>query len=838
MIKRKLNFILLILFCVLVSCGPSIPSKVDLAYQELPDKIDFNFHVRPILSDRCYSCHGPDENARQADLRLDIEDEASKVITLNQGMKSELIKRVLTTDLDQVMPTPESKITLSDTEKAILIKWIDQGAEWKGHWSYIAPTKEELPSVNDPDLIINPIDNFILSKLKKEGLSFSDEADKTTLIRRVFLDLTGLPPTSEEVDAFSNDNSANAFEKLIDQLLSRSSFGERWAWDWLDAARYADTNGFQGDPTRKMYPWRDWVVRAINENMPFDKFTVEQLAGDLLPNASNDQILATAFNRNHMYNGEGGRIPEETRVENVYDRLETTGTVFMGLTLNCTRCHDHKFDPITQKEYFQLYDYFNQTSEIGVNGNGMIAPVLNLSSPIEQEKVKELQVFVDRLGEEVSEYEKEKFPSETGVAADSPAAAYLNGDDLYVLTFEPAKRNTYYLGLLANSFKATDDQYVKKLEKLREALNKRNGQASSNLQVMVMDEIDRHRPTYVLSGGVYDKPTAVQVSMDVPKVLPSLPENAPKNRLALAEWMVSEKHPLTARVTVNRFWQSLFGKGLVKTADDFGIQGSAPSHPALLDWLAVDFVENDWDVKKMIKQMVMSRTYRQSSKWNAELLEKDPENILLARSPRYRLPSWMIRDQALAISGLLNDTIGGLPVKPYQPEGIWSEATFGLRTYQQDKGAALYRRTLYTFWRRIVGPTMLFDNSSRQVCSVNPILTNSPQHALITLNDITFLEAARVMAERVLTVRVNTNDRLEYAFKMATSRKPTMNEKSILKDQLKEFESQFSENPDAALAFVQVGDYRQNDKLGPIEHAAFTSLCTMILNMDEVLSKQ
>ena len=838
MFHNSLKYIVIVFICVLCACGGQMPKNVDQAYQALPEKIDFNFHVRPILSDRCYACHGPDENAREADLRLDLEEDASQAIVSRQPYKSELIKRVLSTDPDMIMPTPESKLSLTDREKAILIKWIEDGAEWKGHWAYTVPVKEELPIVKSEDLIQNPIDNFILAKLEEEGTSFSQQADKATLLRRLSLDMTGLPPTLEEVDVFLQDESNQAVENLIDKLMSKPAFGERWAWDWLDAARYADTNGFQGDPTRKMYPWRDWVVSVINNNKPFDQFTVEQLAGDLIPDATNDQILATAFNRNHMYNGEGGRIPEETRVENVYDRLETTGTIFMGMTLNCTRCHDHKFDPISQKEYFQLYDYFNQTSEEGLNGNGMIAPVLNLSPPMEREKVMELQAFVDELDEEVKEYESKKFPSETGVPADSPAAAHLNGDDAYVLTFEPAKRNTYYIGKLAKTFNELDDVYVDKLGRLRDALNKRNGQASSNLQVMVMDEIDRHRSTYILEGGIYDKPSEVQVSMDVPQILPALPEDAPKNRLALATWIVSKEHPLTARVTVNRFWQAIFGKGLVKTTDDFGIQGSAPSHPGLLDWLAVDFVEHGWDVKRLIKQMVMSRTYQQSSKLTDEQIENDPENILLGRSPRYRLPSWMIRDQALALSGLLKDSIGGKPVKPYQPEGIWSEATFGKIEYEQDEGDNLYRRTLYTFWRRIVGPTMLFDNSSRQVCSVKPILTNSPQHALITLNDITFLEAARVMAERVILKSQSVSDRLEYAFRTATSRMPTSKERVILEDKVVEFQEHFSSVPDSALAFIQIGDFRQNEQVDPIEQAAYTSLCSMILNMDEVLSKQ
>lgn len=832
--------------CLICACGQPLPSEVEQAYQELPATIDFNFHVRPVLSDRCFACHGPDEKARKSDLRLDVEIEALAALTENglhaivpkQPFKSELIHRILSTDPEILMPTPESKMALSPTEKAILVKWIAQGAEWKEHWAFLPPQKAGLPPVQQSTLIQNPIDRFVLSKLEEEGLAFAEKADKATLIRRLTLDLTGLPPDLAEVDAFIQDERENAFEEVVDRVIASPAFGERWAWVWLDAARYADTNGFQGDPTRKMWPWRDWVIRAINNNIPYDQFTVEQLAGDLLPNATDEQILATAFNRNHMYNGEGGRIPEETRVENVFDRVETTGTVFMGLTLNCTRCHDHKFDPLTQKEYFQFYDYFNQTSETGLNGNGMIPPVLDLSPPMEQEKVAALQVFVDEISQEVSTYERKLFPSETGVAADSPNAKDLNGDDSYALTFAPEKRNPYYIGLLARSFKTVDEPYAELLGQLRNAHNTKNRQGSKNLQVMVMDEIDRHRPTFILNRGTYDKPTGIQVSMGVPSILPSLPEGAPNNRLALAQWLVAPEHPLTARVTVNRFWQVLFGKGLVKTSDDFGIQGSLPSHPELLDWLAVDFVEKGWDVKALIRQIVLSRTYQQSARISKELLEMDPENKLLGRSPRHRMPAWMIRDQALAISGLLHDTIGGLPVKPYQPEGVWSEATFGRIRYQQDEGSALYRRTIYTFWRRIVGPTMLFDNSTRQVCSVKPSLTNSPQHALITLNDITFLEAARAMAEKVLLAETDAAARMKFAFRLATSRLPTPTEEEILNEQLQQFHVQFETKPDSAVEFVQIGAYRQNEQLDPVEQATYTAFCSMILNLDEVLSKQ
>ena len=459
-------YAVLVLF--LGACQSTLPEGVKQAYSTLPDKVDFNFHVKSILSDRCYKCHGPDDKARKADLRFDIEEEAFAELKESAGFafvggnpgRSVAAKRILSEDPEFQMPPPESNLSLSATDKAMIIKWIDQGAEWKPHWSFIPPQKVAIPSVGDgvPSTRLrtslaspvksNEIDHFVLAQLEREGMSFSEIADKETLIRRVSLDLTGLPPSIEEVDDFLNDGSPEAYEKVVDRLLASSRFGERWAWDWLDAARYSDTNGFQNDPTRKMWPWRDWVIQAINENMPFDQFTIEQLAGDLLPNASKDQIIATAFNRNHMHNGEGGRLREETRVENVFDRLETTGTVWLGLTLNCTRCHDHKFDPIRQREYYQLFDYFNQTSEMGnglseSNTLGVLEPVLDLSPRIEKEELAEIQTFVDRLGEKVDQYERKIFPREHGSASESDALPNLDGDILYSLNFRAAERSHY-----------------------------------------------------------------------------------------------------------------------------------------------------------------------------------------------------------------------------------------------------------------------------------------------------------------------------------------------------------------------------------------------------------
>lgn len=845
----SLQFYRYLTVCLLIfstACGPKLPQDVAEAYQTIPEEIDFNFHVQPILSDKCFSCHGPDENTREEDLRLDTQED---LYGLKEGDRrhpiipgdvenSPVIWRILQEDPDDIMPPPDSKLLLTAEEKAILVKWVEQGAEWKAHWAFIPPEQSSLPEVKQKSWGHNPIDQFILAGMEREGLSPSPGADKRTLIRRLSFDLRGLPPTPEEVEAFVKNEDSNAYEALVDQFMASAAYGERWCWEWLDVARYSDTNGFQGDPTRSMWPWRDWVIQAINENMAYDRFTVLQLAGDLLPEAGVDEILPTGFNRNHMYNGEGGRIPEETRVDNVFDRVETLGTVWLGLTVGCARCHDHKFDPISQKEYYQLFDYFNQTSEEGIGYHGQVAPILDLSDSLEQAELASLQAWVDEKAEALSVHESAIFPHEEGESpADSPNANELSGDDLYALRIPPGRRNPYFLRLLREAHEAKDQEYVRLLNDMSKVIRKRDQRARKNIQVMVMDEIEEKRPSFILTKGSYDKP-AEQVYRDVPKVLPPLPEGFDNNRLALAMWLVNRNHPLTARVTVNRFWQSLFGTGLVKTADDFGIQGEKPSHPQLLDWLAVEFMENDWNVKALHKWIVMSATYRQSSVLTPVLREKDPDNRLLARAPRHRLASWMIRDHALAVSGLLVDSLGGPSVNPYQPPGIWEEATFGKKTYVQDHGSKLYRKTLYTFWRRIVGPTMLFDNAARQTCSVRPSRTNTPLHALTTLNDITYVEAARVMAERVMKATKTDKDRLSLAFQLATSRNPRQAEVDILEERLAKLKTSYQKQVGQAEQLLAVGEMPRDPSLNAVEHAAYTGICTMILNLDETITKQ
>lgn len=824
-----------------------MPEEVEIAYENLPETIDFNFHIRPILSDRCFACHGPDEKARKANLRLDIEASIFKQlegkelfsVVPRKPEKSELIKRILHEDPELVMPTPESNMTLTDAEKATLVKWVEQGAEWKNHWAFESPKKTELPLISNEEWVNNEIDYFVLNKLDYLELQPSLEASKETLIRRLSFDLTGLPPTLKEVTDFKNDTSDKAYELLVDRLLASKSYGERWAWEWLDVARYSDTNGFQGDFTRDMWPWRDWVIKAFNDNLPYNEFSIKQLAGDLLPEATADDILPTAFNRNHTYNTEGGTIPEETRVANVFDRTETTGTVWLGLTLNCVRCHDHKFDNISQKEYYQLFDYFNQTSEEGGGWGGKIKPLLTLAPEKEQKEIEKLESYISSLYEKVGALELEKFPRAKGLpSSESEVAKNTDGLDPRILLKLPKLRGVGEFNQLTKYFPPIDP-YGKTIKELHGTLSKYNETTSKHIQVMVMNELDEPRPTFILDRGGYSNPVLTDtIRPNVPKLLPPMTKTGTNNRLALAKWLFDEKQPLTARVTVNRYWQAFFGNGIVKTAEDFGVQGTLPTHPELLDWLASDFQENGWNLKRLFKQIVMSAAYRQSSKVSDKLLEIDPENSYLARATRMRLPSWMLRDQALAVSGILKDSIGGIPVKPYQPEGIWDEATFGFVKYEQDKGDNLYRRSLYTFWRRIVGPTSLFDNASRQVCTVRTLKTNTPLHALTTLNDITFTEASRVFAGRILNHSVDDKKRLQFAFQVATSRMPSPQEIDILHNRLASLRETYSNDITAAKEITSIGEYKINPELDLTDHASYSVLSSLLLNLDETITRQ
>lgn len=825
---RRSSFAFIVVGQLVVSAGAAEPVR-------------FGIDVLPILSDNCFYCHGPDEKHREADLRLDVRESAieHEAIVPGKGAASELVRRILSTDPDEQMPPPASNRKLTTEQIALLKRWIDEGAVWGKHWAYETPVRPSLPQVKNKTWPKNPIDYFVLARLEREELKPSPEADKATLLRRVTLDLTGLPPTVDEVTAFVRDDSPDAYERIVDKLLASPRYGERWAWDWLDAARYADSSGYQGDPERTMWPWRDWVVRALNDNMPYDAFTVRQLAGDLLPNATLEQKLATGFNRNHMFNAEGGRIAEETRVENVMDRTETTGTVWLGLTVGCARCHDHKFDPLTNREYYRLYAYFNNTSESGAGRGGANEPNLDVSGEADRAAADEAAKQLKAVAADVAKLEDELFPRGAKEAASkSPAAADLSGNLVAALDREPGARNSDALREMVNYYQQRNPEYGNALTKLKAAVDRRDRLAALVPRVMIMDQLKTPRETFMLVKGAYDKPSE-KVTVGTPAALPPMPKDAPANRLGLAQWLVDRQHPLTARVTVNRYWQAFFGTGLVKTAEDFGVQGELPSHPELLDWLAVEFIESGWDVKQLHKLIVTSAAYRQSSKVSPQLVERDPDNRLLARGPRFRLPSWMLRDQALAVAGLLVEKQGGPPVKPYQPEGIWEEATFGKKKYVQDNGEALYRRSLYVFWRRIVGPTMFFDVSARQVCTVKTIRTNTPLHALTTLNDVTYVEAARAFAERMLKEGGDDRDlQIAWVFRRATARRPTDAEARMLAATFAKLHKEYAADPAAAAELLKVGESKRDASLDALDHAAATALCLTILNLDEVLTKQ
>jgi len=812
--------------------------------------VQFSRDVLPILSDNCFKCHGPDEKARKAKLRLDVKEGAFRVkdgvavIVPGKPGQSELIKRITSKDPDEMMPPPDSNRKLTAHQIELLTRWVEEGAAWGQHWAFVKPVRPAVPVVKEKGWVRNPIDAFVLERLEKEGIEHSPEASKETLIRRVTLDLTGLPPTPGEVDAFLADSSPDAYEKVVDQLLASPRYGERMVWAWLDAARYADTNGYQGDNTRTMWPWRDWAVKAMNENMRFDRFTVWQIAGDLLPNATAEQKIATGFCRNHMINGEGGRIPEENRVDYVMDQTETVGTVWMGVTIGCCRCHDHKFDPFLQKEYYELFAFFNNTPVTGAGGNGQTAPVVDMATPEQKAKQVEYQRAVKKVAVEVDVMERELFPrGPKELPAVSPKAAGLSGNIIADLKKATERRSPDGLREMVNYFKEREPAYSESLAKLRHAIEERDAFNASMARVMVMEEMPKPRDTFVLVKGAYDK-LAEKVEPGIPRIFEQSASGVEAskrrlNRLDLAKWLVSPENPLTARVTVNRYWQQFFGVGIVKTVEDFGIQGERPVNPQLLDWLATEFVNSGWDVKAMHRLIVTSAAYRQSSKVTAEMAERDPENRLLARGPRFRLPAFMIRDQALAASGLLVEKLGGPPVKPYQPAGIWEEATFGKVAYKQDHGCALYRRSLYTFWRRIVGPTEFFDSAARQTCTVRATRTNTPLQALTLLDDTTFVEAARALAQRVMLEGGSTAEsRIEQAFRLVLARRPTDQERSVLLASLERLKAEYAADPAAAAKLLSVGESKRDDRLDPIEHTAYTGVCTAIFNLDEAVTKE
>jgi hypothetical protein len=811
----------------------------------LVGEVDFNRDIRPILSNKCFRCHGPDENAREADLRLDLEDWAKgdlggySAIVPGDSEDSEMIYRITQEDPEEIMPPPKIHKPVTPEEVNKLRQWIDEGAPYDVHWSFKPVVKQIVPEVSNSDWCRNEIDFFILNRLEKEGIQPSAEADAHTLLRRTALDLIGLPPQSANADF--NDS----YNEFVDRLLHSNHYGEHMAWRWLDAARYADSDGYESDPMRTMWPWRDWVVEAFNRHLPYDQFVVEQLAGDLLDQPDMRMKLATGFNRNHRLNNEGGIDPDEWLIEYVCDRAETTATVFMGLTVQCARCHDHKFDPIKQKDYYQLFAYFNQMPELGSGrGASNAPPMIHVPALPRLEDFEKLLKKIEPLeealqaGSATEEFEKTYALWLETLDINEDAYTDLPG----VLTKQPRTKWDKELKLKARNYflknyfepvaiiRARMRLFEKHVEKLKD----------TGAKVMVMGDMEEPRKSYVLNRGAFDKP-GEEVSASTPGFLPEMDGSLPANRLGLAQWLVDPKHPLTARVAVNRLWEMFFGRGLVKTPEDFGSQGELPSHPGLLDFLAKRFIESGWDIQAMQKLIVSSATYRQSSVVTPEQLQRDPGNELLARGPRYRLPAAVIRDQALAVSGLLVNKMGGPPVKPYQPEGLWKEVIKGQEVYERDTGEKLYRRSLYSLWRRAVKPPlmMILDANGRDTCSVDFNQTNTPLQALLLLNDVTFVETARAFATRMISEGGDTDaECITYGMQLLLNRKPSDHETAILLKELRAQRDNFEADPEAAKAFLSIGEFQPRQRFKTTELAAYTSVARVLLNLDETITKE
>ena len=977
-------------------------------------RVLFNRDVRPILADNCFYCHGFDPKNRQGGRRLDTFEGATaesvgvRAIVPGEPSKSEVWRRINATDEDVKMPPPKSHKTVTAAQKETLRRWIEQGAKYESHWAFVAPARVGPPSVQQESWSRNAVDRFIVARLEAEKLTPSREAARETLIRRVSLDLTGLPPTPAQVDAFLADTSPDAYEKVVDRLLQSEHYGERMAVDWLDAARYADSNGYQVDRDRELWPWRNWVIRAFNANMPFDQFTIEQLAGDLLPSATLDQKIATGFHRNHMLNEEGGIIPEEFLAEYTADRVETTAAVWLGQTLNCSRCHDHKFDPFTQRDFYGLKAFFHNVTEKGVGNYGApirinAPPFLRLPTDEQMTKLASLEADLvtakqqlatataeansgaDDWSRRLATTEVKWIASEFVKVEAGKALVEVRGDGVRIEAPNPGagftasckvrlpagrvtalKIECAHAGMIGaarwldvrvladeqtlklraveigesmakaeltktldgspqtfTTIAPREDKPVAGIFELSEpivsetaielrvvmdagfgsgpmlwrvaatsndselfapssivALAKKDATARSAAEqkqladfhtqqnaawraidnrvialtqqkdaldrdvwtTLVMEEMPEPRPTFILMRGAYDKP-GERVTATTPAVLPPLDEGLPLNRLGLARWLVSPRNPLTARVTVNRLWQQVFGTGIVRTSEDFGSQGDFPSHPELLDWLATEFVHTGWNVKAMMKLLVMSATYRQDSRLTPALRERDPDNRLLARGPRFRLLGEFIRDQALAVSGLLVEKIGGPSVKPYHPQGIYEQLTAGSSTnsYVAGKGDDLHRRSLYTYWKRSVPhPALLaFGTPFRESCTLRRPRTNTPLQALNLMNDPTYVEAARFLAQRMMREGGDTRDaRLTHGFRLVLARAPRPEELAVLRASYERSLADFGKDTEAAKSLLTVGDTAADATMNPAQLAAFTSVASTLLNLDETITKE
>lgn len=765
-------------------------------------EIEFTRDIRPLLSETCFPCHGPDAENRKSGLRLDVREDAlmggdsgAAAIVPGNLELSELYTRITAEDPSERMPPENFERKLSAEEIETIRLWLMSGAKQTAHWAFQPITSPVVPTVNDSSWPRNPVDHFVLAKLEAQNLVPSPEPDRDVLLRRLALDLTALPVSIEQADNFVANESPDAYEQLVDRLLASPRFGERMALDWLDAARYADTDGYSGDQERSMWLWRNWVIDAFNRNLSFDRFTVEQLAGDLLPNPTVEQKIATGFNRNHRINREPGTIAEEWRIEYVIDRVDATSTVWLGLTMACARCHSHKYDPISHHEFYELFAFFNNVPEVrDRNENGNSPPIVRLSTPQDETRLAELDRQLAQAQATVKELEQSS-----------------DGQPEVVESANQA---------------------------LQEISNKRRSLLESIPSSMVMAELAKARDTHLLERGQYDRP-GDKVQANVPAALSPLPQDAPRNRLGLARWLVSPTHPLTARVAVNRYWQMYFGKGLVETDEDFGSQGDPPSHPKLLDWLAAEFKQSGWDVKHMHRLIVTSATYRQSSKVLPEMLNKDPFNRWLGRAARFRLPAETIRDQALASSGLLAGTIGGPSVKPYQPPGLWDDVVYD-GTYVPDTGENRYRRSLYTFWKRTVPPPAMqtFDAPNRETCKTRRLRTNTPLQALALLNDVTYTEAARSLARNMMDRGgINLDNRLRYGFRRVLAKMPNPEEIHVLRLAWNRYQEIYRGDPESALKLTGK-DATKGRHVGHSEMAAYTAVASILLNLDQTITRE
>jgi hypothetical protein len=776
-------------------------------------RVKFRRDVQPVLSEFCFECHGPDGRRRQAGLRLDAREQAmallesgARAIVPGQAGQSELVRRIRA-KADERMPPPETGKHLSEQQRRVLEAWIAQGAQYAVHWSFEAPRRPQLPTAALASWPRSPIDSFTLDRARAVGVTPATEANRETMLRRVSLDLAGLPPTPDEMDGVLADESPDAFERVVDRLLASVHYGEQRARVWLDAARYADTHGYFTDHERFMWRWRDWVIDAFNHNMPFDQFTIEQLAGDLLSEPTVSQRIATGFNRNHMMTEETGVIDEEYRVEYVADRVRTVAGVWMGLTAGCAHCHDHKFDPLSQREYYQLFAYFNNVPEKGIGGGKKnVPPLLDLATPQEAEQRTKLRKAIATLDAKLK----------------PPAAD--DGD-------EGAKPNP--------ELTSVERQ---RLEQERDALQVQERELLSRTTAMVMQELPAPRETFVLARGQYDQP-GERVKPGVPTFLPQPVEDAPAHRLGFAQWLMDARHPLTARVAVNRHWQYVFGEGLVKTVEDFGVRGEPPSHPELLDWLAVEFVKSGWDVKRLERLLVTSATYRQSSRTTPTQLAADPGNRLWMRAARARLDAEIIRDSALAAASLLVHRVGGPSVKPYQPADLWKHITYDVKNtqvYDQDVSEGLFRRSLYTYWKRqIPPPTMqVLDAPTRETCVLRRQRTNTPLQALALLNDLQFVEAARELAARMIEFADRDEERLKHGFRLVAARHPSAREQAEMLQLLQEECREFRSAPERARELISIGASSLPGATDVCELAAWTVVGNLLLNLDEVLCRE